>query len=1025
MIKLVTFSGYDNRTGPHIFPIEPDVERTIGHIKMARPLPPKIEQYIRQAKPIPGKTQLLIDAMGAGEYYGCFPAGTLITTDQGEIPIEQVTPKTMVLTHLNRYRPVRALLPQPARELCDLHIQGLPSTVPALTATPNHELWVVLRDDFIRAKRKHIWKADTSTPVAQRREVSLREVPFSWVPISELRAGDMVAEPFPLDEDPAALGDEKWNRPEVAFLMGLYASEGCVARRYGRSDANEIASIIYVTGSHKPALIERAVGCAEALGHTLSPKDQEDHATRMQLAFKELAELCLEHIGTPAPQKRLSQAILRMPRGWQQMFFEGYAGGDGCIRGEGKEEGCVRCTSASAGLLRDMRLMLARQGIAASVNGRHNTKATWYAGNPIFELSISASQFGGRGIAKSYIHPDGYILSSVKKTETYEWSGEVYDLSVEEDTSYTASGVSVHNSNVNGDFFPEEALRHEGAEYGHQTFMHYAYPYKHHVNKDPARAYGDKVTLADYDPHMHRVLLIVRVDDSKCQDILGDLAGGHYWDVSMGCKVPWDECSICKNRARTRAEYCPHLRYQMNKILQDGRRVFAYNWKPKFFDISFVTIGAEKASHVLRKVAQARETLAKAPSAALGELYYGKLAAAEKRALQKKRATITKEVPSEPAPTAQGITSVDKAKVQSFMDAAGDVKATEPSIPNRILDRVAQFPTQEIFSTIARLGIDLKPHEFQRIILVKEGQTKMANQLERHRLVFDERYPASRLPSWASQIPRISNDHLNEKVALALKPYLASRCCLPEPLALRIDRMEKQGGIPAYDMNSQWYSMTDAEKAQASGMPGAAKAGMALAAGYVALKAAFPKVLSEGPAPLRALSKYPWLLPILLGAGVGAIVGAQAENEPLPLRKYGAFPGVDANTTSPYHHPKVAGVGLAAAMGTIPLAYIYSGIQQRRWEQGEKLNALNRFIAENPHKASIGLMASAPFASKVLSGIGKKASTLGDMSMYMLGSGTKLMPALMAGAAIDSAIFRAIHRVATKKKKEGPKPWQP
>ena len=70
MYKLLTFSGYDPQSGPHIFPIEPDVDRTIGHIKMARPLPQGIENYIRSAKPIPGKTQLLIDAMGAGEFYG-------------------------------------------------------------------------------------------------------------------------------------------------------------------------------------------------------------------------------------------------------------------------------------------------------------------------------------------------------------------------------------------------------------------------------------------------------------------------------------------------------------------------------------------------------------------------------------------------------------------------------------------------------------------------------------------------------------------------------------------------------------------------------------------------------------------------------------------------------------------------------------------------------------------------------------------------------------------------------------------
>src|SRR5690606_39801850 len=126
------------------------------------------------------------------------------------------------------------------------------------------------------------------------------------------------------------------------------------------------------------------------------------------------------------------------------------------------------------------------------------------------------------------------------------------------------------------------------------------------------------------------------VDDRKCSDILNDLANGKYWDVSMGCRVPWDECSICKNRARNRGEYCAHLRYQMNRILEDGRRVCAYNWRPKFFDISFVPIGAEKASHVLAKVAHQIPVYEIRSSAELGEIYYSKLSEAEKRSTEQK-----------------------------------------------------------------------------------------------------------------------------------------------------------------------------------------------------------------------------------------------------------------------------------------------------------------------------------------------------------------------------------------------------
>lgn len=220
-------------------------------------------------------------------------------------------------------------------------------------------------------------------------------------------------------------------------------------------------------------------------------------------------------------------------------------------------------------------------------------------------------------------------------------------------------------SNSNGDYFPTNALNHRGADYGYETFMHYAFPYRNHVNKDPAKAYGDKVSLSAYDDRMHRVVLIVSLDDRRCKDIIERIMDGDYPAVSMGCRVPWDECSICANRARNRGEYCDHLRYQMNKILADGRRVCAINRLPKFFDISIVPIGAEKASFVLKKVAHeipAYEINSK-PSAELGELYYAKLAGVERKLAAEKSADITKQVPAQDVKV-EGITPSDQTKVE-------------------------------------------------------------------------------------------------------------------------------------------------------------------------------------------------------------------------------------------------------------------------------------------------------------------------------------------------------------------------
>ena len=410
------------------------------------------------------------------------------------------------------------------------------------------------RDEFLRSKRENIFFADTTRPVEERRREAMEDLRFDWIPIASMRPGDYITEPFPLDEDPGALGDERWNRPEVAFLMGLYAAEGCIARRYDRDDARP-ASVIYVVSGEETSVIEEARKHTEALGHGLQDyKSESGTSYRLQLCFAEFARLCEEHIGTPALDKKLSPAILRMPRAWQKTFFAAYAAGDGCVRTSVKEEATIRCVSASAALLRGMRLLVARAGLVGSISGRHNKKATWYAGNPVYELSISGGQLKGRGTPKSYLHPDGFILSAVKRVEQYDWEGEVYDLTVEEDSSFVASGICVHNSNINGDWFEESGLVHtptnwsgnplldkelgKGWTYGYPTFYN-ALPYAHHRNKDPSRAYGE-VELAVWNELMKRVELVCRVDYDKCQQFGGasvwdKLKAGQFPDVSMGC----------------------------------------------------------------------------------------------------------------------------------------------------------------------------------------------------------------------------------------------------------------------------------------------------------------------------------------------------------------------------------------------------------------------------------------------------------------------------------------------------------
>jgi inorganic pyrophosphatase len=186
-------------------------------------------------------------------------------------------------------------------------------------------------------------------------------------------------------------------------------------------------------------------------------------------------------------------------------------------------------------------------------------------------------------------------------------------------------GSEYWGQNVNGDVFPWAPLAHDcrgrnPAEYpfdefygkrippyGYATFLD-AHPFVHHRNKDPSRAFGS-VAVSCLNEVMKRVELVVLIDRQlaamyDAQSFVDRIDAGEFPDVSMGCRVPYDVCTICGHKSKTKDDYCTHVKLiGMNKILDDGRRVGVINLHPRFFDISFVFIGADRTAKVMSKLA--------------------------------------------------------------------------------------------------------------------------------------------------------------------------------------------------------------------------------------------------------------------------------------------------------------------------------------------------------------------------------------------------------------------------------------
>jgi len=831
-----------------------------------------------------------------------------------------------------------------AVSLCDLYVRYLPSLAPSLSATANHEMYAILRDEFIRTKRRIIWRGDTSEPLKIRRDRALRSMEFSWVSIGDLQRGDMVAEPFPQEEESRI--PSEFRTAEGAFLLGLYAAEGCVVERYDRA-SGILAGVIFVISIDEKHIADRVVSSAATLNHTAFVREDPDtNSIRIELSWKSLAETCRDHIGRGAQNKFLSEELLVMPRSWQKSFFDAYSNGDGCT----SEAGTIRVVSASARLLHDSRLLLARLGKTCSISGRHNKSATWYSGLPIFELSISGGQSEGRrSTSKSYLHPDGFILSAVASVRERAWSGTVYNLEVQEDNSYTANGFAVHNSNINGDYFPEAALSHEppnwgkysssqhvsaGQEYsrkggwGYTTFYG-ALVFKHHRNKSHHPNFGG-IVLALWNPVMRRVELILRLDHGmaismQAMDIIDRLNSGLRCDVSMGCKVPYDTCSICldwvlynqaldtfnpeihatpgravvqfhrnvrpiRGLAITRRDYCEHAATMMNHILPDGRKVFVYNDFPRFFDLSFVLIGADRIGKTMAKLAHA------APDRATSYHFVmpvdsvltdpqdeeEKIASVWAKAAEAKKAEIEKEIND---PTYQAVNLLSRC---------------EKSLPTETLNQMGEAGLPQALSSAASLGMLLSPQEFQRVCLVSGGKGRVADVLDQNNSIFK----MGAAPDGPIGLHPLFSDPV---VRQSLMPHFDDRSFFDLPLRRRVVRITIDKRLPETPQDLEEVEHEELDKVSA--------AYSSYRLGMLEKLATFASVSQKDPDVIGHMGRD-----VLLG-GFG-------------------------------DHEKTSSLPIALLASIFPATYLVAAHLRVEQEKGKQLSSVSQFVANNPFFSS-------------------------------------------------------------------------
>lgn len=295
-----------------------------------------------------------------------------------------------------------------------------------------------------------------------------------------------------------------------------------------------------------------------------------------------------------------------------------------------------------------------------------------------------------------------------------------------------AMGASeYYGPNRNGDGFAERPVQVGGSWAvaegetlvdHYKTFETHAHVYRHHINKDPAKSLG-KVVKAFYNWNMHRVELLLEIDAVAGADIVQKIDAGEFPGVSMGCRIRYDVCSECGNRAATREQYCEHVsganpEYGMNQLSPDGVRYFVWNPSPTLFDISFVFKPADKIGYMMKKVAHDGSDFRSGIE--LGE---------EVEAFRAKRATLQKISAIDKIlhgefvnPADVGLAPGEYEAIHSLVDnVVPGVMADSPELTGEVLEKLSRLSLPSAMSTLFESGIVPSSRETYYLMSTKLG----------------------------------------------------------------------------------------------------------------------------------------------------------------------------------------------------------------------------------------------------------------------------------------------------------------
>lgn len=748
----------------------------------------------------------------------CFSGETYVTTEMGPRQIRDIQVGDRVYTQQGNLKEVTQLFRRTSDGLLRLSVGG----VLDVETTSNHP-YFRLRRESVRGchgsvdgqKRRHsFYGADTC------RTCGASGLKIEEIPAEDLRTGDYLVTPVLKAEGPEY-------GPTLSYVAGVYAGDGSpIRQRRGKKKDGDYVTqgLVFACGANDAHIDKLCAALSELSDNEPRVYDEggDKNGVSVRIYDQELAAKILGMITGKGSSKNLI-----VPLAWHEdrlSFLGGLIDSDGSYD-EKKRQTRFLNTSPQ----------LARTAWWLGVQSRiHTTMSTYEAvqgyspGTRVFQVAFPASSSAvlshyackvqhreAHVGSVSFFWNSGeviYYCSPIQKIEEVGGEREVFNLSVEGDETYIAEGMAVHNCDICGHVARSPSQ------------------YCQHVRRDAMPPYGMRSILPDgrmcgvrnpYPRFFDDSLVFVGAERSaKTMSNLTERVKGQreYTQQVYPFSPPiqkvanagerstftgrdeilsstgWGD-AVSEERQGARA-----IREEMKERLSSPEPDDSLNQKlERIFSGLPLTQGPER--EVLRFLHDRQKALRRCQSGDLSQKEFSLWEGVERARLKKMgvgssqiqkveeglRQQIAANFHEKEAGTKWGeILKEIPAPPPGQVKAIRAHESTMPDLPREVLDDLANSPGEKLRAA-ARLGIVLKPHEFQYCMLRLNHPEEAEEHWEKGEVFSPAEVDPEHHPKYNPHSP-ISPETM-EKVRELLGSLLSDRSMAPKAVRIRILRM--------------------------------------------------------------------------------------------------------------------------------------------------------------------------------------------------------------------------------------------